>query len=153
MSDPSRVVRFAAPWDLRSVRLLVGFNVAGAVLLVVAWERSSEQATLKDQYGSINLAVLAVLLAAAGQVGWIIAARRSVVVRQRSILARIVTTASDGRDAASLASRAAGPAWVQVPDTRRGHRVGCQLVVGKTVVALTRADVAERDVLPCELCS
>ena len=154
MSHPSYDARFAAPWDLRSVRLLVGFNVVGAVMLVVAWERSSQQATLKDQYGSINLAMLALLLAAVGQVGWIIAARRSVVLRQRSTLARIVTSASGGSQAASLASsRAAGSAWVQVPGTRRGHRVHCQLVVGKAVVPLTRADVAAGELLPCELCS
>lgn len=141
------------PWDLRNVRLLVGFNVVGAVMLVVAWEGSREQATLKDQYGSINLAMLALLLAAVGQVGWIIAARRSVVLRQRSTLGRILATAPRGSGSASLAPRADGSTWVQVPGTRRGHRVHCQLVVGKSVVPLTRVDVAAGDLLPCELCS
>jgi hypothetical protein len=145
--------RSGAPWEPNSVRLLVAFNVVGGVMLVVAWEGSSEQATLKDQYGSINLAMMALLLAAVGQVGWIIAARRSVVLRQRSTLMRILATAPERRQAESLVPRAAGATWVQVPGTRRGHRADCQLVVGKAVVPLTRADVATGELLPCELCS
>jgi hypothetical protein len=149
MSD----ARSAAPWDRRSVRLLVGFSVVGAVMLVVAWERSRGQATLNDQYGSINLAMLALIVAAVGQVGWIIAARRSVLLRQRSTLTRILATAPVGGQAASPAPGATSSTWVQVPGTRRGHRAHCQLVVGKAVVPLTRADVAAGELVACELCS
>jgi hypothetical protein len=143
----------AGPWDRRSVRLLVGLNVVGAAMLVVAWERSSDQAALKDQYESVNLAMLGLILAAVGQVGWITAARRSVVLRQRSALRRVMAAPPGGGHAASEPQEAAGSVWVQVPGTRRGHRAQCQLVVGKAVVPLTRADVADRDVLPCEVCS
>lgn len=145
--------RYPGPWDVRGVRLLVGCEVVGAVMLVAAWGWSRQQATLKEQYGSINLALLGLILAAVGQVGWIFAARRSVVVRQRSAVTRILAAAADDGRVASPAAGAAGSAWVQVPGTRRGHRAHCQLVVGKAVVALTRADVEGRDVLPCELCS
>ena len=145
-------MRYAGPWDTRSVRLLGGFEVIGGVMLVAAWEWSRGQATLKDQYGSINLAMLGLILAAVGQVGWIFAARRSLVLRQRSALTRISAAPRDS-SAASRSRRDAGSAWVQVPGTRRGHRVHCQLVVGKTVVPLTRTDVAAGDLLLCELCS
>lgn len=146
-------VRSAAPWDLRGLRLLVGFQVVGGALLVVAWEWSRQQASLKDQYQSINLAMLALILAAVGQVGSIVAARRSVVFRNRLALSRIITAAPRGGQLAPEAQEAAGSAWVHVPGTRRGHRVHCQLVVGKAVVQLTRTDVAAGELLPCELCS
>lgn len=139
------------PWDIRGVRLLVGCEVTGGVLLTAAWAWSREQATLKDQYGSINLAVLGLILAAVGQFGWIFAARRSVVLRQRSALTRI--TAAAPRGGPPQAREAAPSAWVQVPGTRRGHRPHCQLVVGKAVVLLSRADVEARELRPCELCS
>ena len=153
MSDAGYAAGNAAPWDSRSVRLLVGCHVVGAVMLVVAWERSTEQVALKDQYGSINLAMLGLIVAALGQVGWIIAARRSVVSQKRAALARISTAAARGGQLVPEAPAAAGSGWVHVRGTRRGHRGQCQLVVGKAVVSLTRADVADRDVLPCELCS
>ena len=146
-------VRYAAPWDLRGLRLLVGFEVVGGGLLVVAWEWSRQQASLKDQYASINLAMLALILAAVGQVGWIVAARRSVVSRKRSALSRITMAVPRGGQLAPAAPAAASSVWVHVRGTRRGHRVHCQLVVGKAVVSLTRTDVAAGDLLPCELCS
>lgn len=145
--------RPTAPWDIRSVRLLLTISVVAAGLIAVAWSGSSQQATLKDQYAWINLAMVALILGAVGQVGWIIAARRSVVSRKRLALSRIIAAAPRGGHVAPEAQEAARSVWVHVPGTRRGHRVNCQLVVGKAVVPLTRTDVAAGDLLPCELCS
>jgi hypothetical protein len=142
-----------APWDTRSVRLLLTFSVVAAALIMVAWSGSSQQATLKAQYAWLDLAMVALLLGAVGQVGWLMAARRSVLARQRAVLTPILAAASGGSRTAPQAHGAAGSVWVQVPGTRRGHRAHCQLVVGKAVVPLTRADIADRDVLPCEVCS
>ena len=135
------------PWSGRALLISGGAMAVGIILLAIGWLGVDDKPRINGQVGWLNVAVLGIAIAAAGQAGWLLYGRRRVGRLRREVLSGPVS----GRPAGVTVDRAAATArFVTVPGSRRYHRPACLLVAGKhtTAVSAKRAQT----LLACEVC-
>ena len=148
-----RVARVRTPhtaWTLGPALWLALVNGGGMLLILVAWWGSSGSVRLPNQVAWLNVGVLGVVTAGAGNVTWLLAGRRAIAERRGAMQARIAALAP--AVAAPDVAAAADERLVSRAGMTRYHRKECPLVAGKTVAGATLARHHKAGRHPCGVC-
>jgi hypothetical protein len=141
-----------APWHAGN-SLSVGFlGLLGLGGLALSWWMVGGSAEAATQQRWLDVGVVAVLLATVGDVVYLLAGRRSVRSRQRSVAVRLARLADAGVPVAGAVGTDDGTV-VTAARMSRYHRGDCLLVRGKPV---SRGSVAENQRAgrrPCGVCT
>ncbi len=135
----------ASPWTRTDAALTAAVIALGCVVWAVGWYRVSDEGAFDAQIAPLNVAVLGVLVAVAGQVLWFLGGRRAVDSRRRVLL---------GDDASALLRR---PAPVVDGDALVGaerlyHQPDCPMAVGRAWTPASRAEHEQAGRAPCGWC-
>jgi hypothetical protein len=136
----------ALPWTRAQRRLVTALNLGGGILIGTAWAGSGGTDTIRGQIAWLNLATVGAVIAAVADAAWLYYGRRAVGRRRRRVVPDLLPVAAS----APVAVAAGG--WVWLPGTRRVHRPGCVLVLGKRVVAVKAARISSERLMRCEVC-
>jgi hypothetical protein len=68
----------AVPWTGRDRLVVVGLNLIGLVAIVTGWLWAGGRSLLADQFPATNLTVVGLIVAGAGNVAWLLSARRTI---------------------------------------------------------------------------
>jgi hypothetical protein len=115
----------------------------GLLLWVIGWYRLSGRVTLNSQIPSMNLAVVGVVLAGAGQASWFLAGRRAVGLRRRALL---------GSEPRPLPSVTGEERDGFVGGDRLYHRDACAMAAGRPWPAQLRGAHEAAGRVPCGVC-
>jgi hypothetical protein len=121
--------------------------VIGAALLALCFQGADREAALGQQVSWLTGAVLASVIVAGSQAGWLLAGRRSVSRRRQEVLSGWANPALPTlrRDPPPE-----GP-FLVVEDATWWHRPGCQLLRDRPVQALPAANPPD-GLEPCPVC-
>lgn len=132
------------------VLTLAAWNLIGAGLLTVAHRSATSEATLAGQLDDLSLAVVAVMVAVAADIGGLFSARRALVARRRLILDGLPTVAD--AESATTPGTDAWP-WVALEVGTMAHRAACPLVAGKAPVGVEADEIRRRGLERCPVCA
>jgi hypothetical protein len=135
----------SSPWRPNDLVRIVAFSIIALSGIGVAWYGASGKGALSDQTIYLNIAVVAIVVAGAGNLAWLAAGRRSVGLRRRALLRRWdAPVIARGRFAPKRRITLTTPAptgqLVRAEGMSFAHRPGCPLVTGKPTVAVTEAN-------------
>ena len=119
----------------------------GAIGLIYAWYQSSGEAEWRDNTRWIVIAVVSVAVAGAGVLMWLIAGSARLSASRRVVRAGLARRFTGRVRPVVLAD--ATEERVTAPRMRRYHRPLCQLMDGKTPLAV---DLDSTELSACEVC-
>ena len=134
-----------APWSVGQVRVVLGLGLVGAVLVVVAYLGSADEARLEDQVAWINLAVAGLLVGGIAAGALLLAGRRAVGLRRLRLL-------HDPAPRAGPVTDQVGGPMVWLPGSSLVHRPGCQLVEGKDTDEVDATGARQLELRRCAVC-
>ena len=144
----------SAPWHAGNQLSLAFLSVLGLGGIVLSWWMVAGTAQTATQQGWLDLGVVALLVAAAGDALYLLNGRRAVHRGRRALALRMAALASDDAAvAAGVSPESAVGLVVTAPRMTRYHRSDCLLVRGKPV---SRGSVAENRLAgrrPCGVCT
>jgi hypothetical protein len=124
--------------------LTAAVMAAGCVVWAIGWYRVSGEGAFGSQIAPLNVAVLGVLIAGAGQLLWFLGGRRAVDHRRRVLL---------GDDAAvAVRSTPAAARDSFVGSERLYHRLDCPMAQNRGWTPLSRAEQERAARVPCGWC-
>jgi hypothetical protein len=146
VSDQSPV-----PWRIGDLVLVYLVNLAGLVLILIAWFEASDLLTIRAQIPWVNVGVTGIIVAGAGNVLWLLTGRRSVGDLRRRLTPRLpgsgrATSSGRAQPDTALGMFVAGTAMT------RYHRADCPLVEGKPVTADSENGHRAAGRLACHVC-
>ena len=160
-----RYLRDESPWVLRHVVTSIVITGVGVLGAFACWYGASGEVTLHDQTGWLVGELASATLFGVGMAAGLIAGFREVRLGQRELFADIAAVfelPSGGRRSAavmppvaSAEEAATGPiatVLVTAPGMTRVHQVGCPLVAGKSVAAISWPAAQERGLGRCGVC-
>jgi hypothetical protein len=131
-------------------------NAFGLVVAALGWYGSSGTGRFDRQAGWANVAIAGTVILAVANTVWLMAGRRAVAGRYRTIMNSVASPRLAGVTehlrTVSPESAAGEGALVATPSMRWYHRPGCLCATGKTVVPATRAAHEEGGRAPCWVC-
>ncbi|MBW8826039.1 MAG: hypothetical protein JF603_06795 [Acidobacteria bacterium] len=143
-------------WLPGDVALLSSLNLVAAALLVAAAWATTATDDLSLRVAWVNLGVVGLLVAGAGNVLWLLAGRRAIGERRAELLVAPSEVGADDDATAptrALATMAAPPdRLVSVARATLFHRDDCPLVQGKPVTAGIRSRHERAGRRPCGVC-
>jgi hypothetical protein len=142
----------SAPWHTGNRLSVLFLSLIGFGGIVFSWWMVAGTAETATQQRWIDVGVVALLLATVGDIVYLLAGRRSVRTRERSLALRMARLADVGLLGDGDAAESGTDAVVTAPRMSRYHRTDCLLVRGKTV---SRGMVAENERAgrrPCGVC-
>ena len=145
--------RASAPWHIGDRLSVLFLGLIGLGGIVFSWWMVAGTAETATQQRWIDVGVVALLLATVGDVVYLLAGRRSVRTRQRSLALRITRLADAGLLADGDAAESGTGAVVTAPRMSRYHRGDCLLVRGKAVSRGTVAENERAGRRPCGVCT
>lgn len=138
------------PFGSQLVLTLAASNLIGAGMLALAHRSATSEATLVGQLDDLSLAVVAVLVAVAADIGGLFSVRRALVARRRLILDGL-RTAADVENVPTLGTDAWQ--WVALEVGTMAHRATCPLVVGKAPMGAGADEIRRRGLERCPVCA
>jgi hypothetical protein len=130
--------------------LLFSLIMVGVAFLLASAVATTATEDLSARVAWINLGVVGLLVAGAGNTFWLLAGRRAVGERRAMLLAdggpRPGELGADGE------AEAATTRLVALRGATRFHRPDCPLVSGKTVTTAARARHEQAGRRPCGVC-
>jgi hypothetical protein len=123
---------------------------AGLVVWFIGWYRASGKASSDEQTTSLNVAILGVLIAGAGQLYWVLDGRRAVGRRRRALLADAAPVAATVEVAGNTGS---APGEMLAGGGRYYHRLDCGLATGRAAATAARAEHEAAGRLACGVCA
>lgn len=134
-----------SPWSrldaLRSALLIA----VGAVLWLLGWHWVSGRPAMHDQIVPLNLAIVGLVLAGAGQAAWFLTGRRAVRRLRDALLGTSVKPA--------LHSLAHAHRDLVAGGERFFHRLDCALLTGRHWSPQTRESQMAAGRVPCGVCT
>jgi hypothetical protein len=160
MTDPGR---HSVPWQVGDLMLLYLTNVAGLLLIVVGWYEASGALSQDAQILWLDLGIVGVIVAGAGNVLWLLTGRRAVGELRRALtpalMARFAEPTGDRLtidpeiDAGQrVAGQLVAGQLVAGAEMTRYHRADCLLVAGKDVQVGSEATHRSQGRRPCQVC-
>jgi hypothetical protein len=141
-----------SPWGRGNLLVLALLNALGLMGLGVAWYGVSGEATYGDQVGWIWLAVLSLTVSGIGAVYFLTVGaavvHRAMREAAHAMRAELVAEPEHEATASSLAGE-----WVTARLMTRVHRHDCPQVRGKTIHAVSGAEIAELGLKACGVCA
>ena len=134
------------PWTYPDLQRFVRTELLSFLGLVVCFVGARNTRSWDDQLLWIVGAFAAMLLAGWGWTGWMLAGSRALRARERAALAR------GGRIASARRSASAAGVVVTGAGMTRYHRPDCTFARGRATTAVTAAQRASRDLMPCGAC-
>jgi hypothetical protein len=143
----------AVPWRVGELVSLYCFNLAGLVLILLAWFQVSGQVDLGSQMRWLNAGVAGVIVAGAGNVLWLMAGRRRVGELCRSAARPVLARAARNRTVANAPTPdGAVGQLVSGQGMTRFHRRSCLFVAGKPVTPASERGHIAAGRRPCDAC-
>jgi hypothetical protein len=156
MLSPARMTspdRRSVPWQVGDLMLLYLTNVAGLLLIVVGWYEASGALSQDAQILWLDLGIVGVIVAGAGNVLWLLTGRRAVGELRRALtpalMARFAEPTGDSR---AIDLETDSGQLVTGAEMTRYHRADCLLVAGKEVQAAAEATHRSEGRRPCQVC-
>jgi hypothetical protein len=150
------------PWVVSDLLLLYLANVAGLLLILVAWFEASGAVDLNAQIVWLNVGAIGVIVAGSGNVLWLLTGRRGVGELRQALtpalsahFAQVGELTGGGTVAptTSFEPRVEDPGlFVSGADMTRYHRPECLLVRDKEVRAAPATRHRARGLQPCQVC-
>lgn len=137
-----------APWSTNDLVRLIAVVAAGGVLCVVAWAGAAERVQLDDQTGWVSLAVAGLVVAVAGQAGWLLHGRRAVGRYRNQLLWHGSWVVQHPTPSAITSSGE----LVAGEGMRRYHRPDCPIARGRGWASGRRSAHESADRTPCGIC-
>jgi hypothetical protein len=138
----------SVPWPADAVGRLVVSNMVGlAVILASAYEASHEH-VMRSSLTWLNLAVLGLAIAGAGNALWVLRGRQALASARGAAFAELHLPVAD--DPPSVVE--GDQDVVAIPGLRRFHRPDCAFVAGRATELVTPAVRGRDGLLPCEIC-
>lgn len=134
----------ASPWSRGDVQRAAVLIALGCVVWAIGWYRVAGRGGFSDQIAPLNVAVLGVLLAGAGQLSWFHRGRRAVDTRRRVLLGDDATPALTPVQVVDLDSF--------VGSERLYHRAECPMAADRDWPATSRAEQETAGRVPCGWC-
>lgn len=142
----------SAPWTASHRRDFVAIHALGLALLALSIALANSGDSIKAQVTWINLAVISVLVLAAGDVVWLVRGRLAVAARARNLMSNFpLELPEDSLEPLATDVRFEASDWVRVDRGTRLHRAGCPLTLGKSVYVVA-AESADTSAPVCEVC-
>ena len=141
-----------APWHAGNQLSLAFLSLLGLGGICLSWWMIAGTAETATQQGWLDVGVVALLVAATGDVLYLLNGRRS-LRRGQQVLALRLAALADGDAATDHVLSGSADGVVTAPKMSRYHRTDCLLVRGKTV---SRGSVAENRSAgrrPCGVCT
>jgi hypothetical protein len=141
--------RAQVPWGLRDARALFFLTCGGLGALFLSWWAASGTGKLNRQITWMVVAIAGIVVIGAGNFLWLLAGRRAVGARRRTLLERLEALDAD---VLSPTRDVVGPSstYVAVAGSARYHLPSCLLVRGKAVSPIDPKK--RRGAKPCEMC-
>jgi hypothetical protein len=156
MLSPPRTMgldRRSVPWQVPDLLRLYLANISGMLLIVVAWFEASGAASQDAQILWLDVGIVGVIVAGAGNVLWLLTGRRAVGELRRALTPALMARFSQPTAQAGPAASAADPRQlVTGADMTRYHRADCLLVAGKELRAAPEETHRARGLRPCQVC-
>lgn len=146
MADP--VGTSVRPWRHGDALSLLTLNAVGLVLVLTGWYVAAGRLLLHDQVAGANIAVAGIIVAGAGNAVWLVAGRRALGLRRRTV-ARVVERRYRDRPRPVTEATAT---LVAAKGMTRYHRADCVFAAGRPVVARRRQTHEAQGRTPCEVC-
>jgi hypothetical protein len=131
-------------------------NAFGLVVTAVGWYGSSGTGRFDRQAVWVNVAIAGTVILAIANTVWLMAGRRAVAGRYRTIMSSVASLPLAGvtehRRKVTPDSPAGEGTLVATPSMRWYHRPGCLCATGKTVAPATRAAHEQAGRQPCWVC-
>jgi len=134
----------ASPWTRTDAVLTAAVMSVGCAVWAIGWYRVSGEGAFDAQIAPMNIAMLGVVVAVAGQVLWFMSGRRSVDYRRRVLLGDDAALAQIAAPAEDLDSF--------VGSERLYHRADCPMAQDRAWVPLSRAEQEQAGRVPCGWC-
>lgn len=145
--------RASAPWHLGNRLSVVFLGLLGLGGIVFSWWMVAGTAETATQQKWIDVGVVALLLATVGDVVYLLAGRRSVRGRQRSLALRMARLADAGLLVEDGDTDSGTGTVVTAARMTRYHRSDCLLVRGKAVSRGSVAENVRAGRRPCGVCT
>lgn len=68
----------AGPWSRRDFLVVLALNAAGFAVIIAGWVWASGRSLFESQFGAANLTIVGLIVAAAGNVTWLVSGWREV---------------------------------------------------------------------------
>jgi hypothetical protein len=144
--------RASAPWHIGNQLSVLFLSLIGLGGIVFSWWMVAGTAEAATQQRWIDVGVVALLLATVGDVAYLLAGRRSVRTRVRSLALRMARLADAGLLGDGDVAESSTGTVVTAPRMSRYHRSDCLLVRGKAVSRGTVAENERAGRRPCGVC-
>jgi hypothetical protein len=145
--------RRSVPWQVGDLLLLYLANVGGLLLIVVAWFEASGAVSQDAQILWLDVGIVGVIVAGAGNVLWLLTGRRGVGELRRALTPALMARFAEPSAEAAPAVPATDPGQlVAGADMTRYHRADCLLVVGKEVRLAPEETHYARGRRACQVC-
>jgi len=137
------------PWDRTNLGRATLLIAVGALVWFIGWYQVASKASSDEQTTPLNLAIVGVLLAGAGQLSWILDGRRAVGRRRRRLI-------GDGHVPSAVAKLGTDPELTEVSlvgGRRYYHRPGCALAAGRDLETAARGEHEAAGRSACGVCA
>jgi hypothetical protein len=151
----SRTRGSPVPWRVSDAVTLAACTFVGASVVIFAWYGASGTDRLSAQVEWADLAVVGALVAAAGNVVWVLSGRRAVGLRRAAQMEHLglfldSRLAVAGADESPTLELLLDAGLVAVKGLTLYHRADCPLVSGRRVARYTARNGSTRE--PCGVC-
>jgi hypothetical protein len=141
----------AVPWRIGDLVLLYLVNLAGLILILVAWFEASGDLTIRAQIPWVNVGVAGIIVAGAGNLLWLLTGRRAVGELRRRLTVRLPGAGSAASSVRAQPDMELG-VFVAGTGMTRYHRPDCPFVEGKRVTVASEDGHLSAGRVACDVC-
>lgn len=155
--EAARPARDRGPWKPEDFVRLVSANAVGLILVFASWFQTTQAADVRGRLTWLNLALVGLVIAGAGNGMWLLRGRQVVGLARVAMLPQ--TSHAPGATAVfEPGANGSGPSAngssfpVAVAGTAHYHRPSCMFVAGRDVTAASPRDHEREGRSPCGVC-
>jgi hypothetical protein len=145
----------ASPWRISELVRTAAFGAIGLLAMICAYAGAANTVDFRNQIIWVAIAVGGTVFTGAAGVGWLLGGFASVSYERRVLQARArlqYGLDSLGEPALPADGRTGADVIVTARGMRCFHRPDCDVVAGKSPVAVTRAQAGSRKLEACRMC-
>jgi hypothetical protein len=135
---------------MRHARALFFMTCGGLGALFLSWWAASGTGKLNRQITWMFVAILGIVVIGAGNFLWLLAGRRAVGARRRTLLEGLEALDADVLASGTDTTRDDAPIYLTIAGSTRYHLPSCLLVRGKAASSVDPKK--RRGAKPCEMC-
>ncbi len=139
------------PWRIGDLIVVYLANLAGLILVLVAWFEVSGELTIHAQIPWVDVGVTGIIVAGAGNVLWLLTGRRAAGELRRRLTVHLPSAARATSSHGAQPDTALG-VFVAGTGMTRYHLTNCPLVEGKRVTAASQDGHLSAGLVPCDVC-